>query len=106
MYGARCIRTWCLTQGAVALSSAEAEYYSMVEGATRGIGIKIMLEEIGVHSSIALCNDSSAAKSLGSRRGSGRIRHLETKWLWLQAEVAKGNIRLERWQERRTRLTY
>ena len=41
-------------------------------------------------------SDSSAAKSLGSRRGTGRIRHLETRWLWLQLEVAKGNIKLEK----------
>ena len=96
MLGAHCLKTWCLTQAAIALSSDEAEYYSMVEGATRGIGIQTMLRELGIHSSITLVTDSSAAKSLGSRRGTGKIRHLETKWLWLQAEVAKGNVRLEK----------
>jgi hypothetical protein len=94
MLGRHCLKTWCLTQTAVALSSAEAEYYAMVEGATRGIGIKTMLEELGVCVKIVLATDSSAAKSLGSRRGTGRIRHLETRWLWLQLEVAKGNIKL------------
>jgi hypothetical protein len=96
MLGSHCLKTWCLTQGAIALSSAEAEYYAMVEGATRGIGVKTMLKEIGMKAEITLSTDSSAAKSLGSRRGTGRIRHLETKWLWLQIEVAEGRIKLEK----------
>ena len=32
MYGSHCWRTWASTQGAVALSSAEAEFYAMVDG--------------------------------------------------------------------------
>ncbi len=38
MFGKHCIKTWSSTQGALALSSAEAEYYSMVEGVIRGKG--------------------------------------------------------------------
>ena len=68
----------------------------MVEGATRAIGIKTMLDELGVDVDIVLATDSSAAKSLSSRRGTGRIRHLETRWLWLQLEVAKATIKLEK----------
>ena len=96
MMGGHCLRSWCLTQAAIALSSAEAEYYAMVEGAKRAKGVQTLLAELGVGSQIILATDSSAAKSLGSRRGTGRIRHLETKWLWLQAEVASGKIRLEK----------
>ena len=55
-----------------------------------------MLKEIGMKAEITLSTDSSATKSLGSRRGTGRIRHLETKWLWLQIEVAEGRIKLEK----------
>ena len=94
MLGRHCIKTWSLTQSSIALSSAEAEYYAMVEGATRAIGARTMLDEIGVKVNLTLATDSSAAKSLGSRRGTGKIRHLATKWLWLQAEVANGSIRL------------
>ena len=38
--------------------------------------------------------DSSAAKSFASQRGSGRIRHVEVKQLWLQQAVAEGRIKL------------
>ena len=33
--GAHCLKTWSSTQGAVALSSAEAEFYAMIEAVTR-----------------------------------------------------------------------
>ena len=39
MLGKHCIKTWSSTQGAVALSSAEAEFYAMIEAVIRGKGI-------------------------------------------------------------------
>ena len=36
--------------------------------------------------------DSSAAKSFVSRRGLGKMRHLEIRDLWLQKEVADGTL--------------
>ena len=68
----------------------------MVEGATRGIGMRTLLSELGVAADIILHTDSSAAKALASRKGVGRLRHIETRWMWLQIEVAKGRIQLEK----------
>ena len=36
--------------------------------------------------------DSSAAKSFVSKRGLGRMRHLELRELWLQREVGEGKV--------------
>ena len=36
--------------------------------------------------------DSSAAKSFASRRGVGKMRHIEIRDLWLQKEVAEGKV--------------
>ena len=44
--------------------------------------------------SYLLCTDSSAAKSFSSRRGLGKMRHIDVKHLWLQDLVKKGEIRL------------
>ena len=41
---------------------------------------------------VHLGTDSSAAKSFVSRRGLGRMRHLEIRDLWLQKEVAEGKV--------------
>ena len=95
--GKHTLRTWSATQAMVAMSSAEAEFYAMVEGATRGIGLSGMLEELGlVTGGVELHTDSSAAKSFASRRGVGKIRHISVKELWLQEAVKEGKVRLRK----------
>jgi hypothetical protein len=95
MIGTHCIKTWSSTQGPIALSSAEAEYYSMVDGATRAKGMQTMGLEVGLKclaGPITLCEDSSAAKSFASRRGLGKMRHVDTRELWLQEEVLQSRV--------------
>ena len=36
--------------------------------------------------------DSSAAKAIATRAGVGQVRHLDTRSLWLQAEVKQGPL--------------
>ena len=79
------------------MSSAEAELYAMTEGATRGMGLQTMLGEMGVFiATLHLYTDSSAAKSFASRRGLGKMRHVEVKELWLQAAVKEGKVKLHK----------
>ena len=97
MIGSHCIRAWCSTQGALALSSAEAEYYSMVEGVLRARGMQNIGREVGMDGAtqsvrLELLVDSSAAKGFVSKRGSGKMRHIEVRWLWLQEEVRAGRV--------------
>ena len=54
------------------------------------------LRELGVELKILLGTDSSAGKSFASRRGLGKMRHIEIRWLWLQKEVADGKIRIQK----------
>ena len=95
MIGGYCLKVWSHTQGPIALSSAEAEYYAMVEGVARAKGLEAMAKEIGLTGMdwpITLSTDSSAAKSFASRRGLGRMRHVETRHLWLQLEVVTRRV--------------
>jgi len=93
--GSHTLRTWSTTQPTVAMSSAEAEYIAMVEGATRGIGLRTMLSEMGVDVSVMVVStDSSAAKSFASQRGLKKMRHIEVKELWLQEAVCRGKVKL------------
>ena len=74
MLGEHCIKTWSASQGAVALSSAEAEFYGMIEGVTRAKGLLSLARELGfeeLSTVVHLGTDSSAAKSFVSRRGLG-----------------------------------
>eukprot|EP00973_Karenia_brevis_P018389 2521791-Karenia_brevis.AAC.1 len=93
MIGDHSIKTWSATQGAYALSSAEAELYAMVEGVTRAKGLVSLAKEVGfeeLSNVILLGTDSSAARSFVCRRGLGKIRHLEIRDSWLQKEVQDG----------------
>ena len=94
MLGNHCIKTWSSTQGAVALSSAEAEFYAMIEAVIRAKGVLNVMKEIGftVAEHVQLFTDSSAAKSFVSRKGLGKMKHLEIRDLWLQREVGLGKV--------------
>ena len=99
MLGRHPVRTWSTTQPVVATSSAEAELYSMTEGASRGLGFQSMLREMGVEAAMTVLTvwtDSSAAKAFASTRGLGRMRHVEVKDLWLQALVKEGRVVLRK----------
>ena len=45
MIGNHCIKSWSSTQSVIALSSGEAELYSLVKATSQAIGIKHMLGE-------------------------------------------------------------
>ena len=94
MLGHHCLRTWSSTQGAIALSSAEAEFYALIGAVLRAKWAQSVLSELGVPVSpvAEACTDSSAAKSFVSRRGLGKMRHLELRDLWLQREVGDGKV--------------
>ena len=92
MHGCHSIKTWSSTQQVIALSSGEAEYYGMVKGAGNAIGISGVLQDLGIQYAITMYTDSSAAKGISSRRGLGKVRHIELNELWLQDQVARGGI--------------
>ena len=99
MVGNHCIKTWSATQGAYALSSAEAEFYAMIEAVTRAKGLVSLAQELGfgaLSNVVHLSTDSSAAKSFVCRRGLGRMRHLEIRDLWLQKEVRDGKVEVSK----------
>ena len=95
MLGDHCIKTWSASQGPYALSSAEAEFYVMIEGVTRAKGLISLANELGfegLQNVVEHGTDSSAAKSFVCRRGLGKMRHVEIRNLWLQKEVAEGKM--------------
>ena len=48
LLGGHCLKTWSSTQSSPALSSAEAEYYAAVDGASRALGLQSAARELGV----------------------------------------------------------
>ncbi len=96
MSGKHCIKTYSQTQETVALSSSESEFYGVAKAATMGLGVKGLVADLGLEGEVQVNADSSAAKSIASRRGAGRVRHIEVRDLWVQDRVAKGDLQIKK----------
>ena len=84
MIGKHCIRTWSKTQATIALSSAEAELTALVKATCESIGMASLLKDIGRAAKIQVYADANAALGIVARKGSGRLRHIDTSILWVQ----------------------
>ena len=65
-----------------------------MKGVSQASGMKRLLADLGINVDIECKTDSSAAKSIASRRGCGRVRHIEVATLWVQEKVATGIVRM------------
>ena len=50
------------------------------------------MEDFNIVRKLQIKTDASVAKSVATRRGAGKIRHVEVNQLWLQEKVQKGII--------------
>ena len=79
---------WSKLQSNVALSSGEAELNAAVKAMSEAIGIFNLVKELlGIECAMTLCTDASACKGIVLRQGSGRIKHLDVKTLWVQGAI-------------------
>ena len=84
------------SQATRALSTAEAEYYAVVTGAAEGLGMQSMMADLGVTTQVRVWTDYNAAKTIASRRGRGKTRHVELRYLWLQEMTKSGRVKMRR----------
>ena len=83
------------SQRVISLSPCESELHSLVSCVYDGIFIKacatFVLDEPLEHVQFT---DSSSARQLASRQGSGKVRHLAGKLLWIQEKTADNTFKL------------
>ena len=91
-----CMKSWSTTQAVVAISSGEAEYYAALKGASLALGFRSMAADLGEDVKIVLRSDSSAAPGIGGRQGLGKLRHLETCYLWLQDMLSQERLSIRK----------
>ena len=85
------------SQEPTATSSGEAEWYSACGGAAVAIHVHKICEFIFMKKiRLVLHTDSTVCKSIGHRQGCGRIKHLETKSLWLQQKIKRKDLYLRK----------
>ena len=74
-------------QDVISLSSCEAEWHAGARGLSEALGLKALYEFLGFVVRMVWRCDSSSARALAKRQGTGRIKHLATKTLWIQELV-------------------
>ena len=94
MRGNHCIKHWSTTQSTVALSSGEAELGGICRGASIGLGLQALANDLGISLDLEVLTDATAAIGICRRRGLGKIRHLATADLWVQDRVRRGDFKL------------
>ena len=94
LLGQHCIRHGSNMQSTIALSSGESEFYALVKASSTGLGLQSLLGDWGISLPLVVMSDSSAARGHVSRRGLGKMRHIQTRYLWLQERVGEGHVKI------------
>ena len=93
--GQHLLRHSSTVQNVIGLSSEENEYYALTKGGCSGWGLQSLFADWNLELQLSLHIDSSSAKAISSRRGTGKsTRHIQTRMLWLQERVAAKHLRV------------
>ena len=92
--GRHTIKTWSTTQATVALSSGEAELFSLVKGACISLGLISLANDSGIDLGATLHTDASAAVGMVGRQGLGKLRHLNVQYLWIQDRIKSEELKV------------
>ena len=58
------------------------------------LGAVSMMQDLGVQVGGVLHADSSAAKGLAARKGFGKVKHMDIRYMWVQDMVRSGRLEL------------
>ena len=96
MMGSHLIKSWSSTQGLVSLSSGEAEFYGVTKAAGTALGMRALMRDLGVDMPVRVWTDSSATVGICGRQGLGKLRHIDTRSLWIQQLLRNGSLELRK----------
>ena len=84
------------TQTTIALSSGEAELHGINSGITQGLGLQSIAKDLGFDVKVRVHSDATAALIICRRRGLGKTRHVQIKFLWLQQAVFQKRVEIRK----------
>jgi hypothetical protein len=90
------VKSWSSTQGTIAMSVGEAEYYAMVKAAAEALGMQSLARDLGYDLRVRLWVDSTTAQAIVARLGLGKVRHMEVKYLWAQEAYRAGRFDVQK----------
>ena len=72
-------------QSVQATSSGESEFYAITKGLSNSLGMRSLILDFGLPTfKIVIETDASAGKGIALRLGAGKLKHIETQYLWSQ----------------------
>ena len=92
MIGKHVVHSYSKGQAVIALSSGEAEYYGLVSGISQALGTVSLIRDWGIGLKAHVWMDATAGIAIGSRRGLGKVKHIDTVFLWAQEVVNTGRV--------------
>ena len=90
--GAHLVNEWAKTLSLVALSSGEGELYAALRASSETFGFIAMARDMGYTLKGQILGDASAALGIIHRRGLGKTRHIDTRYLWAQEVAAQRRL--------------
>ena len=96
MIGGHAVKHTSNLQGGTGLNVSECEYDGLTHGAAHGLGLRSYMADLGFEILLEILRDRPAARAFASRRGLGRQRHVQTRYLWLQERVAAGRLSIQK----------
>ena len=67
-----------------------------MHGGAHALGLRSYMRDLGLEFQLELESDSTSAKAFASRKGLGKQRHVQTRFLWLQDKVAAGDLTVKK----------
>jgi len=96
LVGSHLIKSWSSTQAVISLSSGGAEFYGVVKASGIGLGYLALLEDLGWKVPLRVWTDSTATIGICGRSGLGKLRHIDTRALWIQQRVKDSSVELRK----------
>ena len=92
------VKSWSKTMSIIALSSGESELGAVVKAAAEALGIRAIMQDLGMDPNvkISIQSDATAAIGMVRRLGLGKVRHLAVGDLWIQQRVRSGDIQISK----------
>ena len=78
----------------IALSSAEAEFYALVSCIAQSMAEQTTACDLGLQLSVRIMMDATAGIAIASRRGLGKVKHVDNQFLWVQEMIQNGKIQV------------
>ena len=69
---------------------------SIANSGSQLLGMRAMMNDLGVTARMKVFTDSSAAQGICERKGLGPVRHIEVHQLWIQDKVREGEFVIEK----------